>query len=197
MHPPDQSQADRLSLHMSTMRAVVNSVRAGRLNVRIGGPEATAQGQWLLLLGSMAVVFACFFAVGRMQIGGGQASGETPSELQGSPARSAIPAGLSGESPISGAVPIAIVQASRPTPPAPRPRSSGRVALSAPAPTESFVESSREASVSSESAPSAPASEPESTPAPTPKATKAGGGSAGGGTPRSNGAGGGSFDNSG
>ncbi len=184
---------------MSTLRNALGTLRNQRFHVRIGGPDATVRGQWLLLLGAMAVVFVCFFAIGRVQTGGSEAPGQTPAALQGSSARSAIPAGLSGESPISGKVPIAIVEASRPALPAVSSRPARRASLSAPAPTRAFAPepSHEEAPARSESASGTPAGEPESAPAPT--TAKAGGGSSGSGggaTHRSKGAGGGSFDSS-
>ena len=50
-------------------RAVVNmrfSMRHEWLGVRIGGPGASMKGQWPTLLVAVAVVFACFFALGRL-----------------------------------------------------------------------------------------------------------------------------------
>jgi hypothetical protein len=94
---------------MSEMRQAIDEFRYRWLNVRIGGPDATLRGQWVVLSVSLLVVFACFFAVGRLRSGGGSTSpSAAPSALVAPSGQPAVPTGLSGGSPIAGAVPVAI-----------------------------------------------------------------------------------------
>jgi hypothetical protein len=99
---------------MNTVRRAVVNARYDWLGgVRIGGPGASMKGQWPTLLVAAAVVFACFFVVGRL----GSASsphGETSSALRAFSGHAAIPGGLRGDSPIAGSVPSAI--GARPSP---------------------------------------------------------------------------------
>lgn len=142
---------------MNSMRDSVDEFRYRWLSVRIGGPDATLQGHWVAFSVSLLVVFACFFAVGRLGVGGGASStSATPSALVGSSGRPGIPAGLSGGSPIAGAVPVSI--AVKPRPPAVRP-----AARPVPAATPAQSRSAEAARTE------APAPEPRSSPAPAPK----------------------------
>ena len=76
---------------MNTVRRAVVNARYDWLGgVRIGGPGASMKGQWPTLLVAAAVVFACFFVVGRL----GSASsphGETSSALRAFSGHAAIP----------------------------------------------------------------------------------------------------------
>lgn len=96
-----------MSEPVSTVRRTLRNARHERLAVRIGGPDASMQGQWPTLLVAAVVVFACFFAIGRLGAGGAS-HGEPSSALRAFSGRAAIPGGLRGDSPISGSVPSAI-----------------------------------------------------------------------------------------
>jgi hypothetical protein len=100
---------------MNGVRESLFNLRYRWLGVRIGGPGASMRGQWLALAAAVLVVFACFYAVGRFLHAGGGAAPGAPSALAGA-APSAIPAGLSGGSPVAGAVPVAIAVKPRPRP---------------------------------------------------------------------------------
>jgi hypothetical protein len=100
---------------MNGVREALFNLRYQRLGVRIGGPEASMRGQWLALAAAIVVVFACFFAIGRFLHSGGGSGPAAPSALAGA-GPSAIPAGLSGGSPVAGAVPVAIAVKPRPRP---------------------------------------------------------------------------------
>ena len=95
---------------MNSMRDTVDEFRYRWLSVRIGGPDATLQGHWVVLSVSLLVVFACFFAVGRLGIGGGGrgSTSAAPSALVGPSGQAGDSRGLSGGSPIAGAVPVSI-----------------------------------------------------------------------------------------
>jgi hypothetical protein len=164
---------------MTSVRQVLDSVRYERLGVRIGGQSATVEGQWLVLIISMLVVFACFFAIGRLvHVGGGATHAEAPSTLHAPAGRAEIPGGLDGPSPIEGAIPVAIAAPpTREAPAQPRPQSiSTGAQLSSVAPAQSFTAES--ASPASESQPSsAPASEPEPAPVQASTPSSSGGGS--------------------
>jgi hypothetical protein len=100
---------------MSSMRHTIDELRYRWIGVRIGGPDATLRGQWVLLSVSLLAVFACFFAIGRLRSGGGTGSpSAAPSALIGPSGHPAVPTGLSGGSPIAGAVPVAIAVKPRP-----------------------------------------------------------------------------------
>jgi hypothetical protein len=92
---------------LSGVREALYNLRYRWLDVRVGGPEASMSGQWVVLSVAMLVVFACFFAIGRLGHAGGASLAAAPS-AQPSPGQSAVPAQLSGGSPIAGAVPVAI-----------------------------------------------------------------------------------------
>ncbi len=100
---------------MNGVREALFNLRYRRLGVGIGGPGASMRGQWLALVAAMLVVFACFYAVGRFLHAGGGSGPGAPSALAG-PGPSAIPAGLSGGSPVAGAVPVAIAVKPHPRP---------------------------------------------------------------------------------
>jgi hypothetical protein len=121
---------------MDSVRDSVDEFRYRWLNVRIGGPDATLQGHWVVLSLSLLVVFACFFAIGRLGFGGGGggSASATPSALAGPSGQPAVPAGLSGGSPIAGAVPVSIAVQPRTRPivrPVPRPLRPATLAQSA------------------------------------------------------------------
>jgi hypothetical protein len=97
------------------MRQTIDEFRYRWIGVRIGGPDATLRGHWALLSVSLLVVFACFFAMGRLRTGSGAGSpAAAPSAAVGPSGQPAIPTGLSGGSPIAGAVPVAITVKPRP-----------------------------------------------------------------------------------
>jgi hypothetical protein len=100
---------------MNGLREALFNLRYRRLGVRVGGPGASMRGQWLALAVAMLVVFACFYAVGRFLHAGGGSGPGAPSALAGA-GPSAIPAGLSGGSPVAGAVPVAIAVKPHPHP---------------------------------------------------------------------------------
>jgi hypothetical protein len=104
------------------MNGARNGLAGGRLDrfaVRIGGPGASLRGQWPVLVVSMAAVFACFYAIGRVvDTDSSSTPVAAPSTLQAASVDAAIPHALSGGSPTAGAVPGAIA----PAPPSPRPR---------------------------------------------------------------------------
>jgi hypothetical protein len=148
---------------VNSMRDTVDDFRYRWLSVRIGGPDATLQGHWAVLSVSLLVVFACFFAVGRLGIGGGGggSTSAAPSALVGPSGQPGIPAGLSGGSPIAGAVPVSIAVK-------PRRRAAQPVArpVRAAAPSQARpVETARTETP-------APAGQPAPAPAPEPAPTK-------------------------
>lgn len=96
---------------MNRARAGLAGSRLDRLAVQIGGPSASIKGQWPVLLVSLAAVFACFYALGRLVNSGAEAPVEAPASLQATKVNAAIPLALSGSSPIAGAVPVAIAPA--------------------------------------------------------------------------------------
>lgn len=98
---------------MNGVREALFNVRYRVFGVRIGGPGASMRGQWLALVVAMLVVFGCFYAAGRFLHSGGGSGPGAPSALAGA-GPSAIPAGLSGGSPVAGAVPVAIAVKPRP-----------------------------------------------------------------------------------
>jgi hypothetical protein len=154
---------------MSTMRQAMGNLRYQWLGLRIDGLDATLRGRWVVLSVSLVLVFACFFAIGRHRAGGGAASAAgTPSALVGPSGQAPIPTGLSGGSPIAGAVPVAIAVKPRPRPVvAPVSRGSSQSTTTG----QSFTaESSSGESPSSESKSS---SEPPPEPVPQPAPSKA------------------------
>lgn len=167
---------------MSEMRQAIDEFRYRWLNVRIGGPDATLRGQWIVLSVSLLVVFACFFAVGRLRAGGGSTSpSAAPSALVGPSGQPAVPTGLSGGSPIAGAVPVAIAVRPR-FRPAVRPASSAD--LRAATPAQSFTaQAAHSETPPSESrssgAPPEPAPEPSPAKAPAPAQSGGASGSSG------------------
>jgi hypothetical protein len=100
---------------MSSVRYRLAGSRLDRLAVRIGGPGASLRGQWPVLLVSLAAVFACFYALGRIVNTGGPARVAAPGALQAASVDAAIPHALSGGSPTAGAVPGAIAPAPAPS----------------------------------------------------------------------------------
>ncbi|HTZ88425.1 MAG TPA: hypothetical protein VMB05_17300 [Solirubrobacteraceae bacterium] len=182
---------------MSAMRNTLNAVRYDWLGVRIGGPGASMQGLWPVLIVAMLVVFGCFFAVGRLTT-----SERTPRGSSALVKRAPIPGGLHGASPVAGQVPSAVA------PPVPqrKPTPIGGTAV-AGASTQTFTGEAQSAPSTTSVAPessttpeSSAASEPAPTRASTSPSSKAGGG--GGASSASEGSGGhatpsgGSFDSS-
>jgi hypothetical protein len=109
------------------LREAVADLRYRWLGLRIGGPEASMSGQWVVVTVSMLFVFGCFFAIGRVHHGGGGSAPAGAPSAQAAPGSGAVPIGLSGGSPTAGAVPVAIAlkpralpatASSEPSPPA-------------------------------------------------------------------------------
>jgi hypothetical protein len=98
---------------MNGVREALFNLRYRVFGVRVGGPHASMRGQWLALAVAILVVFGCFYAVGRFLHSGGGSGPGAPSSLAGA-GPSAIPASLSGGSPVAGAVPVAIAVKPRP-----------------------------------------------------------------------------------
>ncbi len=175
---------------MSMVRSTFNVVRYDWLGVRIGGPGASMRGLWPVLMLALLVVFGCFFAIGRLFVGGG-------SPLEGSSAapvaRATIPSGLHGGSPIAGQVPSSIAEQPRRRQVTPT-RGTEVPRVTAPIGTFAGEAASSEAS-SGTQLESAPASAPEPT-----RASAGTGSSAGKPSGRASGGaasgGGGSFDSS-
>jgi hypothetical protein len=186
---------------MNAVRERIGYLRYRWLGVGIGGPDATLQGQRLVLILSLTLVFACFFAIGRLHAGGGTAPlAATPSALVGPDGQPAIPAGLSGGSPIAGAVPAAIAVKPAPppavTPPvSSEPRVTTTVRSSAAEPLRS--ESPPSASPPSSATTPEPVRQPVPTKVSTPSNAGRGVGSSGRSSTTPQSAGGNSFDSSG
>jgi hypothetical protein len=92
---------------VSSVRRAAGIVRYEWLGVRIGGHGASMKGQWPTLLVTAALVFGCFFAIGRLGSGGASRH-EASSSLGAFSSSAAIPGELRGGSPIAGSVPSAI-----------------------------------------------------------------------------------------
>jgi hypothetical protein len=182
---------------VSTVRRALLNARYERLDVRVGGPDASMKGQWPTLLLAAVVVFACFFAIGRLGAGG--ASHDEPSSaLRVFSGRAAIPGALRGDSPISGSVPSAI---------APSPARSTAVSPSggaSGAQSQPLAENTSRASVPSSSTQAAPvvqpapvkASAPVTASPQSPQPSSAGRPSSSGGGAHPSSPSGGSFDSS-
>ena len=93
---------------VSAVRRAIVIVRYEWLGVRIGGQHASMKGLWPTLLVTAAVVFGCFFVIGRR--GSGLTSGHEPSSALGALPRAAIPGGLRGGSPIVGSLPSRVAK---------------------------------------------------------------------------------------
>lgn len=110
MPAPGEHPFEPLPEPVSTPDDSLDAVRYDWLGVRVGGPGATMQGSWPVLVAAMLVVFGCFFAIGLLSAGNG------PSK-QGSWAapvtRAAVPGKLGGETPIPAGVPSAIAEPQR------------------------------------------------------------------------------------
>jgi len=175
---------------MSSVRQAFDDLRYRWLDLRIGGPDATLRGHWVVLSLSLVLVFACFFAIGRYRSGGGGGSpGAGPSTLASPSGQAAIPTGLSGGPPIAGAVPVAIAVKPRPRPEV-QPAPSSEPAREASAQSLTTGETSGSESASESPSASAPAPESAPQPKPEPTPTKAaapshGGGGSGASGPRS------------
>jgi hypothetical protein len=152
---------------MNTVRRAVVNVRYEWLGVRIGGPGASVKGQWPALLAAALVVFACFFAIGRLSLPSAP-RGETSSALRAFSKDAAIPGGLHGESPIAGTVPDAI--AAQPSRSAVAPNASTPVGSSTTAVTQPLAENASRTLAPSVTTQAPPSVEPTPAPAgPSPK----------------------------
>jgi hypothetical protein len=152
---------------MNGVRDAMYNLRYQWLSVRIGGPGATLRGQGAVLSVSLLLVFGCFFAVGRLRHSGGAVPASAPSALEAPDGQGAVPAGLSGGSPIAGAVPVAIAVKPHPRP-APQPAVS-EAALRAASPVQpapGISATTGELSSSESQAATVPAAESVSAPAP-------------------------------
>jgi hypothetical protein len=190
---------------MSTVRAAVSSFRYHWLGVRIGGADATLRGQWPLLAVSLVVVFACFFAIGRLVHSGPGAAQVAGQTVQVRPsAQAAIPSGLSGGSPIAGSVPAAIAPKPQPVP---QPVASEAQLHAAPSTQSLTAGRTGVTPATAQPAPVTPAPVHEAAPEPQPTVasapSQAGGesgapsdGAPAGGASHSQPSGGGSFDSS-
>jgi hypothetical protein len=160
---------------MNTVRHVMNSARYDWLRIRIGGPRPTIEGNWPALVAAMAVVFICFFAIGRTSHGGGGSAlhSEASGTVQVAAVKAEIPGQLTGGSPIEGAVRTAIASATtreaRAHPKAQPVPTGGN--LQAPAPTQSLIAEAPRSSGTTSQPESSRASAPVPTPAPTPTPT--------------------------
>lgn len=198
MSERDEPKADRLPDVMNGVREAIYNLRSQRLGVRIGGDDATLQGQWVLLSLSLLLVFACFFAIGRFRAGGGAASpAAAPSALVGPAGQSGVPTGLSGGSPIAGAVPVAIAVKPRPRP-AVQPLSSANLGTVTTGQSRTGETSRSESPAPESQSSSEPAPEPAPTKASAPSRRAGGSGSSGQSSAKggSRSAGGTSFDTS-
>lgn len=164
---------------MNGVRDAMYNLRYQWLSVRIGGPGATLRGQGAVLSVSLLLVFGCFFAIGRMRHSGGAVPAPAPSALQAPDGQGAVPAGLSGGSPIAGAVPVAIAVKPHPRP-APQPAvSEATLRAASPVQPAPGATAAGEPSSSESHAATVPAAEPvpEAAPvkpvAPTPSRTQA------------------------
>jgi hypothetical protein len=185
---------------MSAVRRAFLDARYERLAVRIGGPDASMKGQWPTLLLAALVVFACFFAIGRIGAGGAS-HGEPSSALRAFSGRAAIPGGLRGDSPIAGSVPSAI--APRPARSAASTGHSPSSEASAAAQPQSLAENASGTSTPSPSTQVAPAVQPAPVKAsapvaasPQPSSSAGRPSSSGGGGAHPSSPSGGSFDSS-
>jgi hypothetical protein len=146
------------------MRQAIDNLRHQWPDVRIGGPDATLRGQWLALSLALALVFACAFAIGRLGRGGARAPLAAAPSAQTSLAHSAVPAQLSGGSPIAGAVPVAI--AVKPRAPVAAPRAPAPAVKRSATPAREEAPSSARPAGAQEAQ---PRPEPQPTPAPAPQ----------------------------
>ncbi|HLB21169.1 MAG TPA: hypothetical protein VK605_03625 [Solirubrobacteraceae bacterium] len=103
---------------MNGVREAFYNMRYRWPGERVGGPGAAMRGQWVILSLSMLVVFAGSFAVGRVinTHTSSAVTGAAAPFTQAGPGPNAIPVGLSGDSPIAGAVPAAVAVRPRPRP---------------------------------------------------------------------------------
>lgn len=177
----------------------VRHVRHDWLDVRIGGPSASMKGQWPTLLAAAALVFGCFFAIGRFS-SASTSHDEPSSALRAFSGRAAIPGGLRGNSPIAGSVPSAI--APRPARSAVAPAGSAGSNASTAAQPQPLAENASRASAPSSTTQAAPVIQPVPIKASTPVAASPQHGSSSG-QPSNSGGGahpaspsGGSFDSS-
>jgi hypothetical protein len=183
---------------VSTVRRALHDARYERLAVRIGGPDASMKGQWPTLLLAAVVVFACFFAIGRLGASG-PSHGEPSAALRAFSGRAAIPGALRGDSPISGSVPSAIAPKPAGSAAAPSASASGQASN---AQSQSLAEDASRASVPSTSTQAAPVIQPAPVKASAPVTTSpepsssAGRPSSSGGGAHPSSPSGGSFDSS-
>jgi hypothetical protein len=155
---------------VNTVRRAVVNARYGLLDVRIGGPGASMKGQWPMLLACAALVFGCFFVIGRLGSAGPPPS-ETSSALRAFSGSAAIPGALRGDSPIAGSVPSAI--GTRPTPLASEPAVAASGGSRVGTPAQPFADSATQA-VAPSVAQVAPVVKPVPVEAPAPSAQHSG-----------------------
>ncbi|HWG08889.1 MAG TPA: hypothetical protein VN672_07755 [Solirubrobacteraceae bacterium] len=176
---------------MSAVRNTLNAVRYDWRGLRIGGGEASMSGLWPALIVLLLVVFACFFAIGRLFVGD---SSQSEASSAAPVVKAAIPSALQGSSPIAGPVPSSVTE------PPPRPKPVPVRHTQAPrAASPSTLGGESSSGTSLESAPAVEAA-PTEAPVPPPSSSggsgSSGGGSARGGGSGGSGSGGGSFDTS-
>jgi hypothetical protein len=179
---------------MNGVREAFYNMRYRWPGERVGGPGAAMRGQWVTLSLSMLVVFGASFAVGRsMHTHTSSASSAVAApSTQAGPGPNAIPVGLSGVSPIAGAVPAAIVVRPRPRPVFRR-ASEQRRRSATPVGSFGSETAAGEAPTSESQTATAPAPEPTTpapskAPAPAQHSGGSGQGGSGGGGSRSSGA---------
>lgn len=177
MSAAGELEAERLPELVSAMRDALETLRYRWLGPPIGGPDATLRGQWVAVVLSAIVVFACFFVLGRHTRSAAPSAGSAPVQLEGASSRAAIPAELSGGSPIAGAVPVAIVAKPRPQTPA---RTQPTVARPLPVEAPSVTATTTVPSTSAVAPEAAPATSP-TVAAASPASGSPGNGSPGGG----------------
>ena len=193
---------------MNSVREAIGNVREEARMIRVSRLDLRIERHWLALIVAMLVVFASFFAIGRMRHPSSAPGGEPPARLQAASVKVAIPTGLQSAPPIEANAALeAIAAANRRASAPPRAPSisirSGLRAASSPlqsaatetprsSPSEQSSPASSAEPVHSESPPARaePAPAPEA-PAPSSSPAPSEAGHSG------SSAGGGSFDSSG
>jgi translation initiation factor IF-2 len=151
------------------MRATIDTLRYRWLGPSSGGVSALLSGRWIAAAVAALAVFACFFAIGRTTRSAvAPAATTAATQLEAAASGAPIPVGLSGQPPVAGAVPAAILLKPRP---AVRSRKARRAAVR-PARTATQVTTTAVAAPETQTAPAAssvqPKPAPRSEPGPTP-----------------------------
>jgi uncharacterized membrane protein YgcG len=153
------------------MRATIDTLRYRWLGPSSGGVSALLSGRWIAGAVAALVVFACFFAIGRTTRSAvAPASTTAATQLEAAVSGAPIPVALSGQPPVAGAVPAAILLKPRP---AVRSRKARRAAVR-PARTATQANTTAVAAPETQTAPAAssapvqPKPAPRSEPGPTP-----------------------------